>query len=393
MIFGRILIVGATAAALLLPGLAAGEILAMFNYESKPEQSLKKLKMSGTGARREGIAIVDVDPKSPNYGKLLVDMPLPNDSVAHHIFYNKDNSKGYVTSLGKTRIYVIDLKQNPFRIKQVEVPQCKVGEDVVFSQDNKTWYLTCMGSGNVVYGDAVNDTVTGEIKLPVKYPHGIHIHEGIDRMLVTDTVRASDLGDAGDTIGVIELSTGKSLGTIKVSNKPSPAGAAPVEVLFKAGSNPPLAYVTNMFGGHLWYLQWNAAKKTFDSGMAFDFNKIKAGVPLEIYFNRKGDRMYITTAKPGKFHIFDVSGDLRKPKLLKTIEADEGAHHVSITPDEKLAWVQNSLMNLPGMSSGTVTVIDLENQKRIGELDTFSKLGLNLNLIVLLPKWYHPIGH
>jgi len=30
-------------------------------------------------------------------------------------------------------------------------------------------------------------------------------------------------------------------------------------------------------------------------------------VPLEIYFNKKVDRFYLTTAKPGRFHIFDIS--------------------------------------------------------------------------------------
>jgi hypothetical protein len=66
---------------------------------------------------------------------------------------------------------------------------------------------------------------------------------------------------------------------------------------------------------------------------------------------------------------------------------------VALTPDEKLAYVQNSLLNLPGMSDGTITVIDLEKEEVQGTLDTFSKRGLNPNMIVLLPDWYHPAGH
>ena len=42
-------------------GLASAEILALLNYESKPNQSV----------RREGIAIMDIDPKSGNFGKIL----------------------------------------------------------------------------------------------------------------------------------------------------------------------------------------------------------------------------------------------------------------------------------------------------------------------------------
>ena len=63
-------------------------------------------------------------------------------------------SKAYVTSLAKGELGVIDMARRPFTLKRIAVPDCKVGEDVVFSNDNKTWYLSCMGSANVVMGDA-----------------------------------------------------------------------------------------------------------------------------------------------------------------------------------------------------------------------------------------------
>ena len=40
------------------------ELLAMLNYESKPEQTVRK----------EGLAIIDVDPKSPTFGKMLMEI-------------------------------------------------------------------------------------------------------------------------------------------------------------------------------------------------------------------------------------------------------------------------------------------------------------------------------
>jgi len=60
------------ALALVLPGLALGEIRAMFNYETKSPDSMKALKNPvSTGPRREGIAIIDVDPESKGFGKIL----------------------------------------------------------------------------------------------------------------------------------------------------------------------------------------------------------------------------------------------------------------------------------------------------------------------------------
>ena len=379
----------------LLPTLAIAEILAMANYETKSPDSLKVLKSPvAAPARKEGIAIIDVDPNSKAFGTIVQDIPLPGDLVAHHIFYNRNQSKAYVTALGKEELRVIDMGKKPYGInKVVAVPGCSVGEDVVFSDDGKFWYLSCMGTQTMVVGDAIKDEPIKTIKVAAPYPHGIAIHNGIDRILLSSTVRASDLGDAGEVISAVEASTGKVLGTYKVSSKPSPAKNAPVEILFVPGANPPVAYITNMYEGTLWTATWNAAKTDFDVQQVHDFSAQGAGVPLEIYFNKKADRMYVTTAKPGHMHIFDLSAGAGKPKLLKSIATAEGAHHIAFTQDGRYAFVQNTLLNLPGMSDGSITVVDLKNEAVVASFDTLKNTGYNPNSMVLLPAWNDLAGH
>ncbi|MEM7222250.1 MAG: YncE family protein [Pseudomonadota bacterium] len=386
-------LVGLCALVLAAPPQAKGEILAMMNYETKPEDSLKALKLTGPREREEGIAIMDVDPNSPNFGKVLLDIPLPADVIAHHIFYDRTMTKAYVTALGKPELRVIDMEANPYRMKTLPVPACQVGEDVIFSDDNKTWYLTCMGSNNVVVGDVASDEITAVIDMPIPYPHGLAVHGGIDRGLVTSTVRASDLGDPGDSVVVFQPSSNQVLGVHRVSNKPAPGGEAPVEILFVPGSNPPVAYITNMFGGSLWTATWNPEKSDFEMAEAYDFADIKAGVPLEMYFNKRGNRLYLTTANPGQFHIFDIGQDLAKPKLIKSLATGGGAHHVALTKDGRYAFVQNALLNLPGMSDGTITVIDLPKAQVVAQIDSLQKAGYNPNSIVLLPQWNDLAGH
>lgn len=371
---------------------ARGEILAMMNYESKTPESLKALKLSGPQEREEGLAIIDVDPNSSNFGKWLWTMPLPADLVAHHIFYDRTMTKGYLTALGKGELHVIDFTRSPYRVKRIEVPQCKVGEDVIFTEDNSTWYLTCMGSANVVVGDVATDKIKDTISIPGTYPHGLAVHSGIDRVLVTSTVQP-DLQNPDEIITVLQASTGKIMGTHKLSNKSSPSGEAPVEILFVPNSEPPVAYVTNMFGNSLWAAVWDPSKQDFDVSRVFDFATVGAGVPLEMYFNTAADRMYLSTAKPGKLHVFDMTGGPLTPALLKTFEAGEGAHHVAFTKDEKYAFVQNALLNLPGMSDGSITVVDLKAEKVLGSVNTLKNLGYNPNSIVLLPEWNHLAGH
>ena len=371
---------------------AGAEILAMVNYESKPADQLKSLKLSGDTPRREGIAIIDVDPKSEAFGHIVSEIPLDPKTVAHHIFYDRTMTKAYVTALASPALQVIDLTRNPYRKTVVEVPGCAMAENVVFDEANKRWYLTCMASAKVIVGDVATDKVIGVIELPGTYPHGLAIDSNIDRILVTSTI-TPDLQKPAETISVVQASTLKLLGEIKMSKAPSPSGVAPVEILFAPNTKTPTAVVTNMFGHSLWALVWDAASKKFNGQQVFDFASVKAGVPLEIYFDDKGTRMYVSTASPGHLHVFDITAGVLAPKLLSSIATAEGAHHVGFTKDYTLAFVQNSLLNLPKMSDGSITVVDLTTGKVVAQVDQLKNAGFNPNSLVLLPQWNALAGH
>jgi DNA-binding beta-propeller fold protein YncE len=142
----------------------------------------------------------------------------------------------------------------------------------------------------------------------------------------------------------------------------------------------------------LWTGVWNSMSQNFSFSQIFDFNPLKQGVPLEIYFNHKLDKMYITTASPGYLNIFNIKNPA-KPVLEKSIATAEGSHHVVFSPDERYAFVQNNLLNLPNMSDGSITVIDLQKSTVKMTIDTFKNQGLNPNSIVMMPKWYHDNAH
>jgi DNA-binding beta-propeller fold protein YncE len=373
---------------LLLTGTApaSADILALVNYESKPDQPV----------RREGIAIMDIDPESADFGKILMEVLLPSDLVAHHIFFNRDRTKAYVTALGKTPLQVMDLTKFPYRLRAIDVPECEVGEDLVVSEDNRTWYLTCMGSSTVIMGDALNDKpiktirTTESAEATILYPHGIAIHNGIDRVLVTSTVKP-DMSDQGNSVTVIEAGTGNVLSTHKIGSNPDSVKSAPVEIMFSPNADPPVVHITNMLEGTLWAGVWNPESKAFSFHQIDDFEPRQQGMPLEMLYNRKGDRLFVTTAKPGFVNLYDNS-DPKQPKFLKTIEAAPGAHHSVLSPDERYLFVQNSLLNLEGMSDGSITVIDLKQDKILGSIDTLKAQGFNPNCIMLLPNHFQPAG-
>ncbi|MDH5641475.1 MAG: YncE family protein, partial [Nitrospira sp.] len=347
---------------------------------------------SNQPVRREGIAIMDIDPESSDFGKILMEIPLPSDLVAHHIFFNRDRTKAYVTALGARALQVMDLTKFPYRLREIAIPDCQVGEDVVVSEDNRTWFLTCMGSNTVIMGDARTDKPIKTVKTTdpavatILYPHGIAIHSGIDRVLVTSTVKP-DMSDQGDSVTVLEASTGKLLSTHKIGSKLASGKSAPVEIMFSPNTDVPVVHITNMLEGTLWAGVWDAASRAFAFHQIDDFGPRGQGMPLEMMYNAKGDRLFVTTAKPGFVNLYDNS-DPRQPKFLKTIAAAAGAHHAVLSPDERYLFVQNSLLNLEGLSDGSITVIDLHQDKVLGSIDTLKAQGYNPNCIMPLPNHF-----
>ncbi len=373
---------------------ARAEMLAAVVYETKAEESIRALRAEkAVGPREDGLAIIDVDPASEAYGKILAKFPLPEGLAPHHQYYNRDQTKIYVVGALMPMLYVFDVTRAPYRTKRVDIPGCKRLDTMEFSDDGKTWWLTCRDTGKVVVGDATTDRPTGEIVLG-DLPHGIGFHEGVDRLIVT---HYGSLDNFGETIIVVEASTGTVLSRHKVSNQPSPSHVGPVEVLFIRQSDPAFAYVTVHFDGPdkkgtLWAAVWNQETRDFEVQEIFDFATTEGGIPVAMGFNHDEDRLFVSTLNPGHFHIFDISGDPLKPRLLKTLPAAQGAHHVALSPDGRYAFIENGLFNLPGLSDGSITVIDLEKMEVFDNIMTLKDAGYAINHILMLPEWHRAVG-
>jgi len=371
------------------------EMLAMVIYETKAEESIRELRVEKTEkVREDGLAIIDVDPASDAYGKILAKFPLPEGLAPHHQYYNPDKTKIYVTATLLPMLHVVDLTRAPYRISRIDTPGCQNLDQVVFSSDNKTWWVTCNETAKILVGDAITDQPVGEILISGSGPHGIALHEGIDRLIVASL---GSIENFDDKIIVIEASTGTVLSRHKVSNRPSPAHAGPVGIHFIRDADPPFAYVNIDAGGRdrkgtLWVAIWNPDNKDFEVREVFDFGPTSGSFPVAMGFDRKQERMFVSTARPGLFHVFDISGDPLKPKLLKTLPASQGAHHAAFSPDERYAFVQNGVLNLPGFSDGSITVIDLEKLETIDTITIFKDAGYTTNHILMLPEWYRAPG-
>ena len=92
-----------------------------------------------------------------------------------------------------------------------------------------------------------------------------------------------------------------------------------------------MAHITVMLEGTLWVSAGIRPPRIlpFSRSTTIAFGQ---GMPLEMLYNRKGDRLFVTTAKPGHVNIYDNSHPQR-PKFLQTIPRLR-VHHLVLSPDE-----------------------------------------------------------
>ncbi len=370
---------------------AQAEILAFVTYETRSEESLRALKLKiDLGPKENGVAVIDLDPASTNYGKILAEYPFPDGTSPHHQFYNPDKTKLYVTATVKQIIHVLDLTRQPYRVKRIDAPGCDRIDSMAFSETGDTWWATCIRTSKILVGDGNADKVVRVIDVGEAVPHGIAIRPEIDRLLVTDLGQPT-VGWR-DSMLEIEASTGRILASRKLSGSTLGHGSAPALIRFSAKHDPPLAYITAMLGGadkkgNLWIALWDKTSKRFEYEPVFDFRVTEGAIPLALKFTRSEKRLLVASASPGFLHIFDVATDPLRPRILATLPAGIGAHHIAITPDDKMAFVQNGVLNAPGFSHGGITVFDLEKLSVIDTIDTFPDRNLTTFHILLLPQW------
>ena len=367
------------------PSAVVSEILALTVVQSQVPETVKAFKLTGSRDPKESLFILDVDPNSKTFGKTLMTIPLPSDFLANEVFFNPDKSKGYVTSRGKSEMFVFGLNRYPYRLRKLELPDCKTGQNLIFSQEQKLWYLTCRMSAKVIVGDSATDTIRNAFEVPNSYPHDLVIFPKLGELLISSSV-SGDLNDKSDFLIRIDLDSGEEISRQLVSKNDSSVQSAPTELLKIPGSNPPAAFVVSMFAPKLRVATWDASVLEFKIETVFDFTPLKSSFLMELTNNSSQGRLYVTEAKPGRLHVLKISQKPLSLKLIKTIKLAEGARQAALSRDGKYIFIQNSYLNLPGMSDGTITVVQQKSLKVVGSMNILKDQGLNPNSIILLPN-------
>jgi hypothetical protein len=344
----------------------------------------------------DGIAVIELDPEAPNFGHISSKLELGIGVLPHHLYYNQSANKLFTTALGGSYLYQIKTEKDKngqpklVNATPIDTGENTVGENLFFTNDGR-YFMTFMGGaggpkdGSIGVFNANNNQLIKTIKAPIQtnpnqfimYPHGISVNEEKGLMMVTSTIHPDLTTGMGNTCTLLDMNTYELKETYLVADSQTDM-SSPVEVLLLRGKFPQYALATTMLGGDIWIAPYNAATKKYDAfSKIFEGSTQGLGWALEMYID-DNSKLYVSFADPGKVLVFDIS-NLPQLKLLKTLTADKGAHHMVFFKTKKgkeVVAVQNNLLNIPNLNSGTISVIEIETGKTLGTIDLRTKYGI-----------------
>lgn len=342
----------------------------------------------------DGIAIIDLDPESPDFGKVVSNLELGKGVLPHHIYFDRNDRKIYNIALGPPYLYQLELgydKKYPYfrSAHAINTGGNMVGEDIYFTRDGR-YIVTFMGGrgghhgGTVGVFDLNSNRLLKTIEVPwhegvttfIRHPHGISANEDKQLLMVTSTIHPGLTSGFGNTCTLIDLNNYQVRSTYLVADSINDL-TSPVEILLLRDEFPPYALINTMLGGDIWIADYDSASNGFKRFRKF-YDGTAAGLGWALEFYIGPDKLlYVSFAKPGKVLVFDLA-DLPRARLVRTLNAAPGSHHMAFFKSRsgrKLVAVQNNMLNLPGMDSGTIQIFDITTGELCGTVDMKTKYG------------------
>ena len=323
----------------------------------KPRHPRYLYVCAGDQARKapDFLAVVDFDPRSSGYGRVIARAPLPEPGATgnefHHIGLSADGRVvacgGLLSVLkGQREIFFFDVRdpRAPRFLSSADPPLSAI-TDEFHALPHGGFLVTMMGGaqghapGRVAEFDRELALVAEHPAQPPTdgfNPHGISVRPELDLMVTSDficpstTLHASG-ADLEFRAGVRVWSLSRREIVRSVRMPPEAAGTIDVQLI--PGDREQRAFTAGMLDGNLYLVDTRRGT----ARAVFDFNTFASGGwPQLIRLTRDGRRLFISLNQAGKVAMLDVS-DPERPRLLGALDLgkDSGPHYLALTPDEE----------------------------------------------------------
>lgn len=321
---------------------------------------------AGDQARKASdfLAVVNFDEKSPDYGKVIRTVPLPNPgntaNEPHHVGLSNDGkvlaTGGLLSVLkGQKEIFFFDVSRptEPRFTASVDAPLSSI-TDEFYALSGGGFLVTMMGGaqghhpGRVVEFSKDLELVAEHPAKPPEdgfNPHGIAVRPEANLMVTSDFICPSttlhsvpgDLGLRG-SVRVWDFEARRILRKIEI-----PGAGGTIDVRLIPGDKKKRGYTAGMIDDKLYLLDTDAAT----ASPVFDFASIaKGGWPQLMRMTRDGKRLFISMNMAGKVAMLDTTSP-EKPRLLQVLDLgkDSGPHYIALTADEKRLVITDYFLN------------------------------------------------
>ncbi|HJZ13559.1 MAG TPA: selenium-binding protein SBP56-related protein, partial [Acidobacteriota bacterium] len=292
------------------------------------------------------LTILNFDDSSPDYGKVITTLRLPDPGSAnnepHHVGLSADGkimaAGGLLSVLsGQKEIFFFDVSdpRKPRFLSSADPPQSAI-TDEFYALAGGGFLVTMMGGaqghhpGRIAEFDKNLKLVAEHPQNPPEHgfnPHGISVRPELNLMVTSDFIcpsstLASSPGEL-ELRGSVRVWDYNKRQIVRTIDIPEAGGTIDVQMI--PGDRNGRAFTAGMISDKLYLIDTKNGTAT----AVFDFATIaKGGWPQLIRMTRNGKRLFISMNQAGRVAMLDTTNPAM-PKLIKALDLgkDSGPHY------------------------------------------------------------------
>jgi selenium-binding protein 1 len=300
------------------------------------------------------LAVVDANPKSGSYGKVIATVPTNSPAnEAHHFGYTSKADRIFGAGMFSNKLFIYDVKRAPRKprlIRTVDLdPTGYSGPHTLYAVPGGVLIamLGAVGGGGPGALVMVDDDGKFKQAWPVVRPYGqpgymydVGVKLEMNRMITSSWAHPGHIkaGDhpqhSGKDVVVWDWKQKKVLQVQELD-------LAPLEVRWMHGRDGLGGFTNAAFGSSVWY--WEDANRDgqleFHRVIRLPDNSIPADMRVS-YDNRY---LYVSLWGGGKVQQYDIA-DPKNPKLVSEVALPQ-PNMMKLTPDSRRLYVTNSLLS------------------------------------------------
>jgi selenium-binding protein 1 len=320
----------------------------------RPEKVLYVFCLDAAAKNHDFLAVIDVDPDSPKYGKITYQLDLGSaGNETHHFGFTDDRTHIFGCSLFSSRVFLIDVASNPAKpalVKVIEDIPGKAGltgPHSPYALPGRMLLSFLGGKDSGLPAGLAEFTNEGEFIRKLDLPEGapymydVAVKPGLNRMVTSSFTPLSnykrpfaqmDMKNFGNKLLIWDFRERKVLQTLET-------GAAPLECRWSLKEGGNFGFTNCAFDNSIWMWEGDEAGK-------YQARKLctTGKVPADLRQSPDDRFLYVSCFMSNEIQQWDVS-DRNNLRLTSTVSPGVQPNMMHVTGDGKRMYITNSLLS------------------------------------------------